>query len=84
MILCRIVYMCTKKVVIERNRDLIYLKFVFFLAPVQEKTPVIQCSPSLATPYPFDLPEEGVNLVNLFSSRFESGVYCVNVGMCTG
>ena len=44
------VCVCTKKIVIERTRDLIYLKFVatdFFLkiiASVLAKTPVIQCS----------------------------------------
>ena len=43
--------MCVqKKIVIERTRDLIYLKFVvidFFpkIIPVLAKTPVIQCSP---------------------------------------
>ena len=35
---------CTKKFVIKRTRDLVYLKFVA-IAPVLAKTPVIQCSP---------------------------------------
>ena len=48
---CPYVYVCTKKIVIERTRDLIYLKLVatdFFLkisAPVLAKTPVTQRSP---------------------------------------
>ena len=43
------VYMSSKKIVIERTRDLIYLKLVatdFSLAPVLVKTPVTQRSPS--------------------------------------
>ena len=45
-------YVCTKKFVIERTRDLIYLNFVatdFYpkiISPCAGETPVIQCSPS--------------------------------------
>ena len=45
------IHVCTKKIVIERTRDLIYLKFVatdFFLkiiSPSAGETPVIQSSP---------------------------------------
>ena len=45
------IYVCTKKIVIERTRDLIYLKFVAtdfspkIISPVLAKTPVTQHSP---------------------------------------